>query len=83
VSGNWELGRGLRRHQKNPTEVGAGRFEKPAPYARAAPPEAQQSFISRQTGAEVPLTGLSFAATVSNDCPQASEQQQLIISTVL
>jgi hypothetical protein len=38
------------------------RFEKPAPYARAAPPEAQQSFISRKTVAVVPLTGLSFKA---------------------
>jgi len=54
------LGRGLRRREKNATEAGAGRFEKPAPYARAAPPEAQQSFISRKTVAEVPLTGLDF-----------------------
>ena len=35
-------------------------FEKPAPDARAAPPEAHESLISRKTGAEVPLTGLSF-----------------------
>jgi hypothetical protein len=28
--------------------------------ARAAPPEAHESLISRKTGAEVPLTGLSF-----------------------
>jgi len=33
-----------------------GRFEKPAPDARAAPPEAQQSFISRETGAVVAFT---------------------------
>ena len=59
MSGNCELGRGLRRRQKNATEVGAGRFEKPTPYARAAPPEAQQSFISPETVADVPLTGLS------------------------
>ena len=29
------------------------------PHARAAPPEAHESLISRKTGAEVPLTGLS------------------------
>ena len=32
-----ELGRGLRRREKNATEAGAGRLEKPAPDARAAP----------------------------------------------
>ena len=60
MSGNCELGRGLRRRDKNPTEAGAGRFEKPAPDARAAPPKAHESLISRKTVAEVPLTGLSF-----------------------
>jgi hypothetical protein len=50
----------LRRREKNATEAGAGRFEKPAPDARAAPPEAHESLISRKTGAEVPLTGLSI-----------------------
>ena len=60
MSGNCEMGRGLRRREKNADKAGAGRFEKPAPYARAAPPEAQQSFISRKTVAGVPLTGLSF-----------------------
>ncbi len=60
MSGNCELGRGLRRREKNPTEGGAGRFEKTAPDARAAPPEAHESLISRKTGAEVPLTGLSL-----------------------
>jgi hypothetical protein len=57
---NGRLGSGLRRRQKNATEAGAGRFEKPAPDARTAPPEAHESLISRKTGAEVPLTGLSF-----------------------
>ena len=52
----------LRRREKNATAGGAGRFEKPAPDARAAPPEAYESLISRKTGAEVPLTGLSLAA---------------------
>ena len=61
-SGNYDLGRGLRRRQKNATEAGAGRFEKPAPDARAAPPEDHESLISRKTGAEVPLTGLSLLA---------------------
>ncbi|NDC64457.1 MAG: hypothetical protein EBZ59_10860 [Planctomycetia bacterium] len=56
------MGRGLRRREKNATARGAGRFEKPAPDARAAPPEAQQSFISRKTVAVAPLTGLSFTA---------------------
>ena len=60
MSGNGELGRGLRRREKNATEAGARRFEKPALDARAAPPEAHESLISRKTGAEVPLTGLSF-----------------------
>ena len=54
------MGRGLRRRQKNATEAGAGRFEKPAPDARAAPPEAHESLISRKSVALVPLTGLSF-----------------------
>ena len=49
------------RRQKNATEAGAGRFEKPAPGARAAPPEAHESLISRKTVAEVPLTGLSLS----------------------
>jgi hypothetical protein len=60
MSGNCELGRGLRRPEKNVTEAGAGRFEKPAPFARTAPPEAHESLIGRTTGAGVPLTGLSF-----------------------
>jgi hypothetical protein len=51
MSGNCELGRGLRRRKKNANKAGAGRFEK------RAPPEAQQSFISRKTVAVVPLTG--------------------------
>ena len=60
MSGNCELGRGLRRREKNANKAGAGRFEKPAPYARAAPHEAHKSLISRKTVEEVPLTGLSF-----------------------
>ncbi len=60
MSGNYELRRGLRRREKNATEGGAGRFEKPAPDARAAPPEAHESLIGRKTVAEVPLTGLSL-----------------------
>jgi hypothetical protein len=54
-SGNKKRGR-----EKNSNKAGAGRFKKPAPDARAAPPEAHESLISRKTGAEVPLTGLSF-----------------------
>ena len=57
MSGNCELARGLRRSEKNANKVGAGRFEKPAPYARAVPPEPHESFISPKTVAEVPLTG--------------------------
>jgi len=60
MSGNCELGRGLRRREKNANRAGAGRFEKPTPYARAAPPEAHESLIGRKTVEEVPLTGLSF-----------------------
>ena len=62
MSGNCELGRGLLRREKNATEGGAGRFEKPAPDARAAPPEAHESLIGRKTVEEVPLTGLSLTA---------------------
>jgi len=64
MSGNYELGRGLPRRQKNATEAGAGRFEKPAPDARAAPPEAHESLISPKTVAVVPLTGLSVSGPV-------------------
>ena len=64
MSGSFELGRGLRRREKNATEAGAERFEKPAPDARAAPPEAPESLIGRKTVEEVPLTGLSFIAKV-------------------
>ena len=60
MSGNCELGRGLRSREKNANVAGAGRFEKPAPDARAAPPEAHESLIGRKTVEEVPLTGLSF-----------------------
>ena len=67
MSGNCELGRGLRRRKKNATEAGAGRFEKPALDARAAPPEAHESLISRKTVEDVPLTGLSLAPGESND----------------
>ena len=63
MSGNCELGRGLRRREKNATEGGAGRFEKPAPDARAAPPEAHESLIGRKTVEEVPLTELSSGKT--------------------
>ena len=58
MSEHCELRRGLRRREKNANDEGAGHFEKPAPDARAAPPEAHESLISRETGAEVPLTGL-------------------------
>jgi hypothetical protein len=64
MSGNCELGRGLLRREKNATEGGAGRFEKPAPDARAAPPEAHESLIGRKTVEEVPLTGLSSSEAV-------------------
>ena len=62
MSENCELRRGLRRREKNATDEGAGHFEKPAPDARAAPPEAHESLISRETVAEVLLTGLFFDA---------------------
>ena len=64
MSGNCELGRGLLRREKNATEAGAGRFEKPAPDARAVSPEAHESLVSRETVAEVPLTGLFEQKTV-------------------
>jgi len=44
-------------------------FEKPAPDARAAPPEAHESLISRKTSAEVPLTGLSFLKPIARASP--------------
>jgi hypothetical protein len=74
MSGNCELGRGLLRREKNATEGGAGRFEKPAPDARAAPPEAHESLIGRKTVEEVPLTGLSsISVTVTNVTPLKRE----------
>ena len=60
MSENCELRRGLRRREKNANDEGAGHFENPAPDARAAPPEAHESLISRETVAEVLLTGLFF-----------------------
>jgi hypothetical protein len=60
MSGNCDLRRGLRRREKNATKAGAGHFEKPAPDARAAPPEAHESLIGPKTVEVVPLTGLSF-----------------------
>jgi hypothetical protein len=69
MSGNCELGRGLRRREKNATEGGAGRFEKTAPDARAAPPEAHESLIGRKTVEEVPLTGLSFREPAPSGVP--------------
>ena len=56
------LGAGLRRGEKIAVAGGAGRFEKPALGAQAAPPEAHESLVSRKTVAEVPLTGLFFHA---------------------
>ena len=50
---------------KKTTEAGAGRFEKPAPDARAAPPEAHESLVSRKTVGEEPLTGLTFLRRLS------------------
>jgi hypothetical protein len=61
MSGNGERGRGLRRPEKHAIEEVTGHFEKPALDARAAPPKAPESIIGRETVAEVPLTGLSFA----------------------
>jgi len=78
MSGNCELGRGLRTREKNATAGGAGRFEKTAPDARAAPPEAHESLIGRRTVEEVPLTGLSLnmprlsPATTATDRPAES-----------
>ena len=60
MSGTCELGRGLRRREKNATEGAAVRFKKPAPAAQAALPEAHESLIGRKTVEEVPLTGLSL-----------------------
>jgi hypothetical protein len=69
----------VRGREKNASEVDAGRFEKPAPDARAAPPEAHESLISRKTGAEVPLTGLSFGLeipAIDSDCPFSATVRQ-------
>ena len=68
MSENCELRRGLRRREKNATDEGAGHFEKPAPDARAAPPEAHESLISRETVAEVLLTGLFLTPPKKNFC---------------
>jgi hypothetical protein len=61
--GSGGLGAGLRRGEKIAIAGGTGRSEKPAPDARAAPPEAHESLIGRKTVEEVPLAGLpSFRA---------------------
>jgi hypothetical protein len=49
MSGNGELGRDPCRRKKNANEAGAGRFEKPAPDALSAPPDAHEWLISRKT----------------------------------
>ena len=80
MSGSCELGHGLRRREKNANKAGAGRCEKPAPDARAAPPEAHESFISRKTVAVVPLTGLSFTPSclpVAASFPTCRMQRQV------
>jgi hypothetical protein len=46
--------------RKNAIEAGAWRFEKSAPHARIAAPEAHESLIGRRAVEEVPWTGLSF-----------------------
>ena len=77
MSGNCERGRGLRSREKNATEADAGRFEKPASDAKAAPPDAHASLISRKTVEEVPLTGLSFTVLVERGiCPTDMEDSQ-------
>ena len=83
MSGNCELGRGLRRREKNATEGGAGRFEKTAPDARAAPPpEAHESLIGRKTVEEVPLTVLSSSpALMRARVPQPTKK--LVRSAIL
>ena len=63
MSGNCELGRSLLETREKRQQSGAGRFEKPAPDARAVPPEAHKSFISQKTVAVVPLTGLFFPSS--------------------
>ena len=78
MSGNCELGRGLRRREKNATEAAAGRLEKPAPDARAAPPEAHESLISRKKGAEVPLTGLSSTNAANGVEPSLANAGPLV-----
>ncbi len=58
-----------RRHERTvegdasrrESRLAAG-FEKPAPDARAAPPEAHESLIGRKTVEELPLTGLALVA---------------------
>jgi len=56
------LAAGMGRGEKIAIAGGEWRFEKPAPDARAALPEAHESLISRKTVEEVPLTGLSLNA---------------------
>ena len=80
MSGNCELGRGLRTREYNATDAGAGRCEKPAPDARAAPPEAHESPISRKTVEEVPLTGLSFGVALDDGLPGIHETGSVRLS---
>ena len=63
------------RREKNATAAGAGRFENPAPDARAAPPEAHESLIGRKTVEGVPLTGLSFEEATASSLAQFKGRQ--------
>ncbi len=60
MSPDGELGRGMCRREKNATEAGAGRFEKPAPDRREARSRGSRGTRQPKTVVEVPLTGLSF-----------------------
>jgi hypothetical protein len=60
MSGNCELGHGLRGCEKSPSQRGEWRFGKPPPDAQAALPEAHEWLICPATVANVPLAGLSL-----------------------
>ena len=53
-------GRRSALRRENHHRRGEWRFRKPSPDAQSLPPEGHKALVSRETVAEVPLTGVSF-----------------------
>jgi hypothetical protein len=66
-TGDGRLGRGLRRRDKNATELGARRVGKPPPDARSRCFRGSRVAHQQADRSGVPLTGLSLAASHLRD----------------